>query len=181
MGVSVATVRRMEGEELQPVIIDGKHCFALEELDRHRKVTDGDLAAKAFEMFNADKTQVDVVIALKEPPERIRLLFQDWVGMSECIVAGAPGISGRRLQSMLKSRLTRRLVWICLNIVFRDPGLKSRAEASSATRRNVSMVHPAGATSKRVAGARERCDRRPSGRLFSPVEDEPAVQPASGR
>jgi hypothetical protein len=86
MGVSVATVRRMEGGELQPVIIDGKHCFALEDLECHRKVTDGDLAAKAFEMFNADKTQVDAVIALKEPPERIRRLFQDWVEMSECHV-----------------------------------------------------------------------------------------------
>ncbi|HET8932007.1 MAG TPA: hypothetical protein VFN67_01140 [Polyangiales bacterium] len=31
MGVSVATIRRMEGDELQPVIIDGKHCFALED------------------------------------------------------------------------------------------------------------------------------------------------------
>lgn len=129
LGVSVATVRRMEGEELQPVIIDGKHCFALEELDRHRKLTDGDLAANAFEMFNADKTQVDVVIALKEPPERIRRLFQDWVQMSECIVAASPGISGRRLQQLLKPRLTRRLVWVCLNIVFRDRQLKARAAA----------------------------------------------------
>jgi hypothetical protein len=128
MGVSVATVRRMEGEELQPVIIDGKHCFALEELDRHRKVTDGDLAAKAFEMFNADKSQVDVVIALKEPPERIRRLFQDWVEMSDCIVAGAPGVGARRLRKMLKPSLTRTLVWVCLNIVFRDPNLRARAE-----------------------------------------------------
>lgn len=128
MGVSVATVRRMEGEELHPVIIDGKHCFALEDLDRHRKVTDGDLAAKAFEMFNADKTQVDAVIALKEPPERIRRLFQDWVQMSECIVAGPPGISGRKLQRLLKSPLTRSLVYISVAIVMRDPALRLKAE-----------------------------------------------------
>lgn len=129
MGVSLATVRRMEGEELHPILVNGKHCFAVEELDRHRKVTDGDLAAKAFEMFNADSTQVDVVIALREPPERIRSLFNDWTAMSECIVAGPPGIGGRRLQTYLKPRLTRRLVWACINIVMRDSKLRARAES----------------------------------------------------
>ena len=118
----------MEGEELQPTIVDGKHCFSLEELDRHRRVTDGDLAAQAFEMFNADKTQVDVVIAMKAPPERIRRLFQDWTEMSDCIVATAPGVGGRRLQKLLKPRLTRTLVWTCLKIVLRDAGLRARAE-----------------------------------------------------
>lgn len=126
MGVSVATVRRMEGEQLQPILVDGKHCFEIEELDRHRKVADGDLAAQAFEMFNCDKTQVDVVIALKEPPERIRRLFEDWVEMSECIVAGPPGISGRRLRKLLTLPLTRTLVWKCLNIVLSDPSLRAR-------------------------------------------------------
>jgi hypothetical protein len=128
MGVSVATVRRMEGEELQPILVDGKHCFDIEDLDRHRKVTDGDLAAQAFEMFNADKTQVDVVVALKEPPERIRKLFQDWVEMSDCMIAGPPGIGGRRLQKLLKPRLTRALVWTCLNVVLGNPELRARVE-----------------------------------------------------
>jgi hypothetical protein len=128
LGVSVATVRRMEGEELQPIIVDGKHCFDVEQLDRHRKVTDGDLAAQVFEMFNADKTQVEAVIALKQPPERIRRLFQDWTEMSDCIVAGPPGIGRRHLRKLLKGPLTRRMVWVCLNIVARDPVLRSRAE-----------------------------------------------------
>ena len=128
MGVSIATVRRMEGEELQPVVVDGKHCFELEELDRHRRISDGDLAAQCFEMFNDDKTPIDVVIALKQPPERIRRLFQDWIEMSECIVAEPPGIGRRRLQKYLKKPLTRRMVWVCLNIVMRDPALRAKAE-----------------------------------------------------
>lgn len=128
LGVSLATVRRMEGAELQPVIIDGKHCFAIDELDKHRKVTDGDLAAQAFELFNADMTQVDVVIALKEPPERIRKLFQDWTEMSDCLVASSPGIGGRKLRGMFKGQLTRRLIWVCLNIVLGNPALRLNAE-----------------------------------------------------
>jgi hypothetical protein len=88
---SVATVRRMEGTELLPVVIDGKHCFPIEEVDRHRKVTGGDLAAAAFQIFNDDRTQVDVVIALKECAERIRGLHQCWVEMGQCIVASSPG------------------------------------------------------------------------------------------
>ena len=127
MGVSVATVRRMEGEELQPIIVDGKHCFASDDLDRYRKVSDGDLAAQVFDMFNADKTPVDVVIALKQPPERVRKLFQDWAEMSECLVAGPPGIGRRQLQRYLKKPLTRRMIWVCLNIVMRDSRLKAMA------------------------------------------------------
>lgn len=128
IGVSVATVRRMEGQELHPVIVDGKHLFSIDELEPHRKATAGDVAARAFEMFNADKTQVDVVIALKESPERIRALFRHWLEMSDCILAGAPGIGGRRLHQLLKVRLTRRLVWLCLNVVLSTPHLRARVE-----------------------------------------------------
>ena len=105
-----------------------KHCFSIDELDRHRKVSDGDLAARVFEMFNADRTQVEAVIALREAPERIRQLFQDWLEMSDCVIAGPPGIGGRRLQRLLKPRLTRHLVWTCLNIVLSDPQLRAKAE-----------------------------------------------------
>jgi hypothetical protein len=128
MGVSLATVRRMEGAELQPILIDGKHCFPIEDVDRHRRATDGDLAAMAFQMFEEDKTQVEAVIALKEPPERIRKLFQHWLEMSECIVAGPPGLGYRRLWRGVKFRLTRRLVTLCINYVLRDPKLRGRAE-----------------------------------------------------
>lgn len=128
MNVSVATVRRMEGEQLHPIVVDGKHLFDIEELDRHRKLTDGDLAAAAFELFNADRTQVDAVIELKEAPERIRKLFRDWAEMSECVVAGPPGIGRRQLQRYFQGPLSRRMIWICLNIVLGTPALRARAE-----------------------------------------------------
>jgi hypothetical protein len=128
MGVSLATVRRMEGAELRPLIIDGKHCFPIEDVDRYRKVTDGDLAAQAFQMFNEDKTPVDVVIALRESPERIRKLFQDWVEMSECLVAGPPGLGHRKLSLFLGGRLTRRFLMRCVELVCADPRLRALAE-----------------------------------------------------
>jgi hypothetical protein len=128
MGVSIATVRRMEGAELQPILVGGKHCFPIEDVDRNRKATDGDLAAQVFRMFNEDKTQVEVVIALKESPDRIRKLFHDWIEMSDCIVAGPPGLGQRRLRRYLGGRITRRLVMVCLEMVFADPKLRARAE-----------------------------------------------------
>lgn len=128
MGVSLATVRRMEGSELHPIIVDGKHCFPLEDIDRHRRVTDGDLAAMAFQMFNDDKTQVEAVITLKESPERIRKLFQDWLAMSECIIAGPPGIGYRRFWQVRGFRPTRALVALCVSLVMADPKLRERAE-----------------------------------------------------
>lgn len=128
MGVSVATVRRMEGVQLQPVVIDGKHCFPIEDVDRNRRVTDGDLAAQAFQMFNDDVGQVDVVIALKESPERVRKLFADWVEMSECVVVGPSDKRRYRWKKMLGFSLTRSLVFTCLHIVLSNPQLKARAE-----------------------------------------------------
>jgi hypothetical protein len=128
MGVSVATIRRMEGAELRPVIVDGKHCFQLEEIDQHRRMTDGDLAARAFELFNEDRTQVDVVIALKESPERIRRLFQDWVEMSDCVVVGPPGPGRRRMRRCFQAQLTRSFLWGAAALALRDPSLKQRVE-----------------------------------------------------
>jgi hypothetical protein len=128
MGVSVATVRRMEGAELRPVVVNGKHCFHIEDVDRHRRMTDGDLAARAFEMFNEDRTQVDLVIALRESPERIRRLFQDWVEMSECVIVGPPGRGRRRMQRYLRTELTRSFLWASVELVLGDPMLKERVE-----------------------------------------------------
>ena len=49
--------------------------------------------------------------------------------MSDCMVAAPPGIGRRRLKKNLKPRLTRHLVWVCLNIaLLRDPVLHAKAE-----------------------------------------------------
>jgi hypothetical protein len=103
-------------------------CFEIDDIDRHRKTTDGDLASRAFAMFNDNKTQVEAVIELNESPERTRKLFADWVEMSECIVAGAPGSGYRVLRRQLRGRLTRELVAACLQVVLRDQVLAARVE-----------------------------------------------------
>ncbi|MBN1654346.1 MAG: helix-turn-helix domain-containing protein [Deltaproteobacteria bacterium] len=128
MGVSVATVRRMEGSELQVVMIDGKHLFHLEEVDRYRRVSDGDLAAQVFQMFNEGYSQVEVVIQLKESPDRIRKLHNDWVEMSNCIVALPKPGSKFHVERLSKTRITPALTFVCIDIVLGDPELVKKAE-----------------------------------------------------
>jgi hypothetical protein len=86
MGVSVSTIRRMEGVEIEPVVIDGKHLFHLADIERARPVTDGQVAARAFDGFNQGKTVIELVIELEQPPERIERLHDIWKRLSNSIV-----------------------------------------------------------------------------------------------
>jgi len=128
MGVSVATVRRMEGAELRVEVIDGKHLLRIEDVDRHRRVPDGDLAAQVFQMFNEGYSQVEVVIQLKESPDRIRKLHNDWVEMSNCIVALPKPGSKFHVERLSKTRITPALTVVCIDIVLGDPELVKTAE-----------------------------------------------------
>lgn len=78
IGVSIGTVRRMEGAELHPIVINGKHCFHPAEVERYRRLTDGQIAARAFQMFNEGRGVIDVVIELEQPPEPIERLYSTW-------------------------------------------------------------------------------------------------------
>jgi hypothetical protein len=90
LGLSMSTVRRMEGGELHPIVDErGVRYFEATEIQavfvrvrRTRKLdserADGALAAAAFALFQAGADVVAVVKELREAPERIEALFDHW-------------------------------------------------------------------------------------------------------
>jgi hypothetical protein len=88
LGVSISSVRRMEGRELHPKRLpDGTHVFAEDEIAAlvasrpappPPPLSEGELAAKLFAMFASGKELRDIVIELKIPPRTVRELFAQW-------------------------------------------------------------------------------------------------------
>lgn len=88
LGVSTATVRRMEGTLLNPSVDRlGRHLFERAEVyavaqARARRpgarASDGRLAAKVFTMFEDGAELAEIVIALEIEPLAVRALYQEW-------------------------------------------------------------------------------------------------------
>jgi len=86
LGISQTTVRRMEAsKELHPVDIDGVHRFDPEEVAARKRKgkpleasRDGELASQAFQLFQAGKRVIDVVIELRRPPNEIGTLYEEY-------------------------------------------------------------------------------------------------------
>ena len=120
VGVSVSTIRRMEGDTLDPVVLDGRHYFRAADLERMRPTTDGEVAARAFAMFEEGNSVIDAVIALQQPPSVIEPLHKDWCRFSDSLVIHVPFTwkDPRRLFKRLGYPvLTPHLVRQCLLIV----------------------------------------------------------------
>ena len=86
LGVSIATVRRMEGRELHPVRRrDGTRLFRATDVATLaasravRPTVGGEIAARACELFREGKGIVDVVIALRQPFEVVKALNQSFL------------------------------------------------------------------------------------------------------
>lgn len=90
LGVSVATVRRLEGVVLHPEISDARvRWFDPEEVSAVResraarpptpKESDGAVAARVFELFKRGASLADVVISTKVHPSTVRDLYGEWV------------------------------------------------------------------------------------------------------
>ena len=90
LGLSLSTVRRMEGVQLKPIVGErGVRYFEETEIQailvrvrRTRVPVDdgasGALAAAAFTLFLNGADVIAVVAELREPPERIEGLFEQW-------------------------------------------------------------------------------------------------------
>ena len=94
-------MRRLEGTRLHPQQDErGVWLFDPAEIDalvlggsvRQRKAaarkrsgpTCGDVAAKAFLMSTEGRDLREIVVAIRQPPERVRVLYREWlVGVSE--------------------------------------------------------------------------------------------------
>jgi transcriptional regulator with XRE-family HTH domain len=90
LGVSVATVRRLEGKTLNPTRdARGRHLFDPDEVNRvaarqgsagfRRRTPDaGELAARAFELFEERASLHDCVKALRLTPDDVYELWKKW-------------------------------------------------------------------------------------------------------
>ena len=105
LGVSVATVRRMEGKELHPTIgINGVRLFDPKEVETialsrptrgpapPQKRADqpllsgsvtGDVAADVFADLDAGHPAATIVVTRRLPPEVVRRLHSDWLSLRE--------------------------------------------------------------------------------------------------
>ena len=91
LGLSRSSVRRLElaGELHAEIDSNGVHSFDAAEVARvaaqrgrdtaaHVEIDEGELAARAFEAFQAGKSQSEVVITLRAEPRRVRAWYDDW-------------------------------------------------------------------------------------------------------
>lgn len=98
LGVSLTTLRRMEGTRLHPATgADGVHLFDEAEVEaavvtyrgiRARsaaslKPSDGEIAAAAFELFDNGTSLVDVVKQLQVAPDRVGALHRAWASLRQ--------------------------------------------------------------------------------------------------
>lgn len=90
LGVSIATVRRMEGSALHPTVdSQGVHWFAVTEvrsvsIERSQKplargADEGEVAARVFELFRLGADLRKVVIAVRVHPRVVRALYAEWL------------------------------------------------------------------------------------------------------
>jgi hypothetical protein len=101
LGVSKSTLRRMEGEQLMPVVGPKNVRLFHEEQIRSLVVTrraefastqpSGELAADAFELFDAGVHPVDVVKKLRVEPAMIESLHQRWTAWRGMLVLSSVG------------------------------------------------------------------------------------------
>ncbi len=105
LGTSLSTVRRMEGEQLKPIIGPrGVHYFEETEIQavfvRVRRArmpdnerADGTLAAAAFVLFQRGADVVAVVKELREAPEKIETLLEHWKRLRGTVLIDAQSLA----------------------------------------------------------------------------------------
>ena len=101
LGVSVSTVRRLEGSKLHPVVTNtGVRRFKPADVEqlaatlaanqntqrnaekaavRAVELSKGELAARVFERLEQRHSLAEIVIALRVPPEEVRELYHTWL------------------------------------------------------------------------------------------------------
>ncbi len=98
LGVAITTVRRLENKgRLHPRRTKRGFLFRIEEINRiepgyasrarsPRPLQTGEIAARAFELFEHGKGLRDVVIILRQPPEAVRELYRQYALSGDLIV-----------------------------------------------------------------------------------------------
>jgi hypothetical protein len=97
LGASETSVRRLEGTQLHPVhrgrfVYFDEHeveNYAAERAPGRTSGAPGEIAAQAFELFRAGKGFRDVVIELRQTPERVRQLYREFALGSDLLLPAA--------------------------------------------------------------------------------------------
>ena len=97
LGVSETSVRRLEGTRLHPTHRGRLVYFDEHEVERYATErapgrgsgNPGEIAANAFELFRAGKGFRDVVIELRQTPERVRQLYREYALGSDLLLPAA--------------------------------------------------------------------------------------------
>jgi hypothetical protein len=131
LGVSISTVRRLEGTRLHPVIDDKNvRRFKASDVERLAKeleseqrsprnaqhavvhaaeISKGELAALVFERLEQRHSLAEIVIALRVPPEDVRELYHTWlVGLCAGeLQRSEPALPARNSDQDVTRRVTR--------------------------------------------------------------------------
>lgn len=67
-----------------------KEITAKQQMNEENEEDSGEMAARCYELFQKNKTQVDVVIELRWPPKLVRRFHQQWADMKGILVISAP-------------------------------------------------------------------------------------------
>jgi hypothetical protein len=87
LGVSVATVRRMEGKSLHPRMVDGAWMFELDEVisiqrsprpAANRPPSEGEVAAEIFRRFDEGQSLRKIVRDCRQSPKVVQALYREW-------------------------------------------------------------------------------------------------------
>jgi len=97
LGIAENSVKRRDGIDFNPVQRGRFFFYDPAEVERYaeqhgpKRATqpDGEIAARAFELFKAGKDFRDVVIELRQPPTRVRELFREYTDGSDLILPAA--------------------------------------------------------------------------------------------
>ncbi len=87
LGVSVATVRRMEGKMLHPRLVDGAWRFEADEVKSlsrmqnpvgRRALSEGEIAAEVFRRFDQGQSLRQIVRECSLAPKTVQALYREW-------------------------------------------------------------------------------------------------------
>jgi hypothetical protein len=123
LGVSVSTLRRREGDLIQPVIdANGVHRFAESELRavmvtvRHRQAvasmgpSAGDVAAEVFTLLDEGLHPAEIVKRLRLIPDAVVALYDQWARMHESFVLSKDDADEIAIYARTRAPTTARMM-----------------------------------------------------------------------
>ncbi len=120
LGVSIATVRRMEGKELHPQtrsadrvrLFDANEVAAVGTKRAKTKTPvaseEGELAAELFKRFSEKQNHHQIVIEMKLPPHVVRKVYAEWM---TCLEQGLADAEFARDQAIKEAEQKRRIAF----------------------------------------------------------------------